>query len=363
MISTEIESLLDKAVLETAEHSEGEFLSNIFLRKKKSGKYRMILNLKELNQQVEYHHFKMETFEQALNIVVPGSKMASIDLMDAYYCVPVHDDFRKYLRFMWKGELYQFTCFPNGLASAPRKYTKIMKPVYATLREQGHSITGYIDDMLLLAETEQQLQSAIEAIIQLLEGLGFVINWNKSSLHPTTQITHLGIIIDSVAMTVTLSGEKINKIKDLCTDLLNKNIDTIRNVAKVIGSLLSVFSAIDLGPLHYRALETAKSEAVKASQGNFDAEMSITEEMKSELKWWIDNVDKQCRRISRGTPSITIQTDASHEGWGGVCQEEETGGGGPLRRASSISITWNYLLYSWLCKLTRTILPKHMYCL
>ena len=45
----EIYTLLQKGVIEEANHSTGEFLSNVFLRPKKDGSFRMILNLKNLN--------------------------------------------------------------------------------------------------------------------------------------------------------------------------------------------------------------------------------------------------------------------------------------------------------------------------
>ena len=75
--------------------------------------------------------------------------MASIDLKDAYYCVPIAPSHQKYLKFEWDGRLYQFPCFPNGLAFCPRKFTKLMKPVYAILRQLGHANSPYIDDSYL----------------------------------------------------------------------------------------------------------------------------------------------------------------------------------------------------------------------
>jgi hypothetical protein len=44
----------------------------------------MILNLKKLNESVEYHHFKMDTLEFALNLIKPNSFCASIDLRHAF---------------------------------------------------------------------------------------------------------------------------------------------------------------------------------------------------------------------------------------------------------------------------------------
>ena len=65
VIENEIKNLLEFGVIQEVEPIEGQFISPIFVRPKKNsnGEYRMILNLKELNTYVEYHHFKMDIFE------------------------------------------------------------------------------------------------------------------------------------------------------------------------------------------------------------------------------------------------------------------------------------------------------------
>jgi hypothetical protein len=100
----------------------------------------MILNLKCLNQSVTYQHFKMDTIWTAIRMMRPECFMESIDLKDAYYFVPIHKDHKKYLKFQWRGKLYdyiKYTCFPNGLAICPRKFTKLLKPVFSNLRSIG----------------------------------------------------------------------------------------------------------------------------------------------------------------------------------------------------------------------------------
>ena len=109
-ISTEIEKLLFKGVLLKSSHEEGEFLSTIFLRPKKAGTHRMILNLKKLNKFVAHHHFKMESLKHVISMMRPNCFMISVDLQDAYYSVPIHREHQKYLKFEWQGQLYQFTC-------------------------------------------------------------------------------------------------------------------------------------------------------------------------------------------------------------------------------------------------------------
>ena len=91
-ISAEIKKLVLKGVLLKSSHEEGEFLSTIFLRPKKDGTHRMILNLKKLNKFVAYHHFKMESLKHVISMMRPNCFMASVDLRDAYYSVPIHQD-------------------------------------------------------------------------------------------------------------------------------------------------------------------------------------------------------------------------------------------------------------------------------
>ena len=74
----------------------------------------MILNLKNLNKHVEYHHFKIDKLSDAIRFMIPNCFMASIDLKNGYYCVLIARQHQKYLTFEWEGSLYAFTCFPLG---------------------------------------------------------------------------------------------------------------------------------------------------------------------------------------------------------------------------------------------------------
>ena len=89
IIDLEITHLLELGVVELAVHSPDEYTTTIFVRKKKSGKYRTILNLKGLNKHIEKHHFKMDTLWSAVQLMTPNCFMASLGLKDAYYVIPI----------------------------------------------------------------------------------------------------------------------------------------------------------------------------------------------------------------------------------------------------------------------------------
>jgi hypothetical protein len=132
----EVSNLLRKKAISLASNTPG-FFSRIFAIPKKSGGYRPIINLKNLNQHIHYSHFKMEGLDIIKNLLKKGDWMAKLDLSDAYLTVPVCNAHQPFLRFRWKGIAYQFLCLPFGLAPAPRVFTKILKPVMAALRSRG----------------------------------------------------------------------------------------------------------------------------------------------------------------------------------------------------------------------------------
>ena len=92
-------------------------------------------------------------------------------------------------------------------------------------------------------------------LVTLLQSLGFIVNFKKSSLIPSQVITFLGFKIDSTSMMLSLPGEKVNKILDCCHCLLAPQKITLRNLASLIGLLESSRPAIWRAPLHFRHLQ------------------------------------------------------------------------------------------------------------
>ena len=113
-VHNEIMELVKKRVIVKCSREEGDFVSPIFTVPKKDGNLRLILNLKKLNEYVEFFHFKMEDISTILKLVRKGCWMTSIDLKDAYYSVKICEEDQKFLKFLYNKSYYMFTCYPNG---------------------------------------------------------------------------------------------------------------------------------------------------------------------------------------------------------------------------------------------------------
>ena len=204
--------------------------------------------------------------------------------------------------------------------------SKLMKPVLANLRNKGFTLSAYIDDIFCLDESYNNCKRAMDETKVMLHSVGFTVHPDKSMDEPKQIVTVLGFEIDSRAMTVRVTADKKQKIICTCLDLLECKTAPIRLVAHVIGKLVACFPGVEMGSRHYRELESQKTIALAQNCGNYDAKMYITNSMKMELQWWIENLPLAHNNISRENPHLTLETDASLLGWGCCLPPFRTGG-------------------------------------
>ncbi len=90
-----LNEVLDSDVIENTHLGEqGEFVSRLMKRPKWNGGWRIILNLKSLNEQSSTHyHFKLKTLQDILDIVTPSSFMATVDLTQAFHAISLHPNY------------------------------------------------------------------------------------------------------------------------------------------------------------------------------------------------------------------------------------------------------------------------------
>ena len=119
-----------------------------------------------------------------------------------------------------------------------------------------------------------------------------------------------GFLLDSVNIKVFLTAEKREKIILAWQKLLKKSVISIREVAHVIGFLVSSLPAIQYGAHYYRSLEIDKNTALQQNNGNYEATMTLSSESVSDLSWWVTSLPTACKNITMGNPAIEKATDA-----------------------------------------------------
>ncbi|KAK2956078.1 hypothetical protein BLNAU_9055 [Blattamonas nauphoetae] len=178
-----------------------------FVVAKSDGGWRRILDCRTLNQNVVPRHFKMESFSTVAQSITQGCWMCSLDLKHAYLHVAIHKRDQPHFGFLHNGRAYiqQTLCF--GLTSAPRQFTKLLRPVIAQFR-RAFPIVAYLDDFLVIGKSKGESESNALLLRGKLELLGFTINCKKSQLEGQQRIHFLGLEWDSMNMTVKVGKEK-----------------------------------------------------------------------------------------------------------------------------------------------------------
>ena len=96
-IQDQIDSNLSINAISKVNPHPSQLLSRILLVKKANGKNRMIIDLSLLNLRIHKNSFKMKYIDHIWKLLEPNDFMVSIDLADAFFSIPVHDDYKKYL--------------------------------------------------------------------------------------------------------------------------------------------------------------------------------------------------------------------------------------------------------------------------
>lgn len=92
---------------------------------------------------------------------------------------------------------YHFVALPFRVVSALGVFIKVLALVLALLCLQGILVVGYLDDLLLRADSVSGLQSSLDITVKTLEILGWLINFSKSTLCQSHRLEYLGLILDS----------------------------------------------------------------------------------------------------------------------------------------------------------------------
>ena len=138
-----------------------------------------------------------------------GDYMCKIDFKDAYFSVPLNLKSQKFLIFK--------SALPVPLpllwfGTSPKDIHKVDESSLSLLRKLYVRLIIFLDDILLMVSSKEELALVRDTLIYLLQNLGFLINRKKSVLEPCQNIQFLGMEFNSTKMTLTLPQEKEGKI-------------------------------------------------------------------------------------------------------------------------------------------------------
>ena len=345
-----ISEMLEKKVIERT--SGKVFLSRLFtVPKKGSDRTRLVMDLSSLNKYIEHVPFKMVTVAQVRTTLCRGDWLASIDLKDAYWHIPIHPRFRKFLAFQVGEVTFQFTRLPFGLSLAPRVFTKVTRVVANRLAEKGVASLMYLDDWLLYSHSKEQTAANVKTTLQVLEGMGWLLNFPKSKLNPTQTITWLGVKWSTLDATLTLAPDNAARTLRLLRGCSFSKTLSRHQCEQMLGTINFAATVLLLGRLSHSRLTLEVNKHFQKSPR--DAQRPVPRTLLRLLKPWLrPGTLQKCVPWSNPAPSLLVSTDASDVGWGFQSNQGHQACGAWTKEQRLLSINYRELcvVQEWLLR-------------
>ncbi|XP_073442947.1 uncharacterized protein [Dendrobates tinctorius] len=150
----------------------------------------------------------------------------------------------------------QFNALPFGVSPAPRVFTKILREAVISIRLQGICIVPYLDDLLIVAPSVSRLNQDVSKTLQMLESLGWILNLQKSDLHPSPRKKFLGVLLDSEKRTSFLPEDRQSDLRQRIIRFREQRAPTLRDAMSILGSLTSFIQAVSWVQAHMRILQS-----------------------------------------------------------------------------------------------------------
>ena len=122
-----VQDLLVNRCIEKMTPGEKGYFSRVFLVPKKSGGWRLVIDLSQLNKSLAPVTFQMDTLAKVKEVLRPGMWATSVNLSDAYHHIPMHPGSRQFRCFQVCRQRYKYLVLLFGLMSGPWLFTEIAK--------------------------------------------------------------------------------------------------------------------------------------------------------------------------------------------------------------------------------------------
>lgn len=253
-------------------------------------------------------------------LISEGCYLAKIDLQSAYRSVPIHPSNYWATGLKWQfvnatSPTYLYdTKLPFGAAKSPQIFQRLSSAVCRILKKvYGYTAIAYLDDFLIFGKNYYECSRAMYTLLSLLRELGFAINWSKVE-GPSQQLVFLGVVVDSVTMTLSLPSSKLQDFNILLGTFSRRKRASVRQLETLIGKLNWASQVICGGRTFLRRVLDLKNAVTERHH-----KVLLTEDFFADLQWWISfmSIFNGTCRIQDPRPITSLQTDASSEGGGG----------------------------------------------
>ena len=263
--------------------------------------------------------FSFVKMDHIVDAIKPRTWFSVIDIQSAYRSISIRPADREKQGFSWNmngSEDYYLDCSLSfGLKCAPYIFTQITEFVIRCLGRRGvYGIFGYLDDYLVMGDSQEECRSKQTVLIELLRQLGFHIAWKKI-MGPSQVTRYLGLELDSINMEIRLPSDKVERTRSLIKEFRNKKVCSRKDLQVLSGYLAHASQVVKGGRTFSRRI----INLIKYIPDDGKV-VHIPSWLGEDLKWWVSFIDIFNGKAKMVQPSVDgspqVETDSSKSGFG-----------------------------------------------
>ena len=271
IIASMIEDMLSKDIIE---ESTAVYLAPIVLVSKPDGSKRMCIDYRSVNQKIKMDIHPLPRLDEMVEDSAGKKFYCTLDMKDAYFQLKLDDQSRDITTFSDGLNLYRFKRLPFGLSVSPAIFTRKMQEVLGPLVKQGWC-KNYLDDVVLWAESFDQLISRLQEAFQRLAEKGMKLNVSKCSF-AMKEIKFLGHIVSEKGvrpdpknieavkkMPVPKSVKQIRRFIGMC-NFYRRHIEGFASIASPLTDLMKKNRKFEWTDKCTTAFEVLKKKLISA---------------------------------------------------------------------------------------------------
>ena len=197
----------------------------------------------------------IDSLVELIRIKGPGCQCFKRDLKRAYRQIPCCPGDWHLVGFSWKGHIFFDRVLSMGLRSAAYICQRVTNSVaYIMDHHYRFQIINYLDDFAG-CETPGKALHAYETLGQVLKYCGLEESVSKA-VPPSTSMVFLGILVDTISCTLSITRDRLDEISALVEDWLGRSRCSFKDLQSLLGKLHFVSSCVRPGRLFVSRLLT-----------------------------------------------------------------------------------------------------------
>jgi len=163
-----------------------------------------------------------------------------VDLSNFFFQLALHPSAGRWIRIKTEMGDFQWKALTLGLHCSRYWAGRLARVVQKTLSHQGVHLIWYVDDILILGDSQKSVSTNLEIFLQTCHEAGLIVTKKKSQLTTSQKVNHVGQQINLRTRMLEPQPVKLSRGLEMTKAYLRRSKSSPAHIVCVAGTLLDL---------------------------------------------------------------------------------------------------------------------------